>query len=360
MSLLTDEKRISENEPDRWKLQNGHAIIWDVERSGRLPHEDHVEMSGQLVSQIIRYGVDDQGMLLLHRHIVWPTLRKHPNDTHASLSCDYGMDIHPNIIVNGKYLSIEHPRRFLFDGLLTVECSTPYGLDILRTIFPARHARTAIERMVLRNTTRASMQIDIEPMKIVNHVRGHYGIYILEVSHDAPRHCRLDPGKEISFGLFFNGRGILDKESPLDVMDEEVRRRQFISDINQRLCFESPDPILNLAFVFAKIRAAESVFETRRGLMHSPGGGPYYAAVWCNDQVEYAGPFFPFLGEPAANEASLNAYRLYMPWMGPDYAPIPSSIIAEGDSFWDGAGDRGDAAMYAYGASRFALALGDH
>src|SRR6185369_6683122 len=45
--------------------------------------------------------------------------------------------------------------------------------------------------------------------------------------------------------------------------------------------------------------------------------------------------------------------------MNPEYKPIPSSIIAEGLGFWNGAGDRGDMAMIAYGAARFALANGD-
>ena len=40
------------------------------------------------------------------------------------------------------------------------------------------------------------------------------------------------------------------------------------------------------------------------------------------------------------------------------YEPIPSSIIAEGLDFWNGAGDRGDAAMYLFGASRYALVSG--
>jgi hypothetical protein len=45
--------------------------------------------------------------------------------------------------------------------------------------------------------------------------------------------------------------------------------------------------------------------------------------------------------------------------MNDAYNPIPSSIIAEGTDIWNGAGDRGDAAMIAYGASRFALSQGD-
>jgi hypothetical protein len=45
--------------------------------------------------------------------------------------------------------------------------------------------------------------------------------------------------------------------------------------------------------------------------------------------------------------------------MNDQYKPIPSSIVAEGRSFWNGAGDRGDCAMIAYGASHFALAQGE-
>lgn len=75
--------------------------------------------------------------------------------------------------------------------------------------------------------------------------------------------------------------------------------------------------------------------------------------------MEYAGPFFPYLGEENAVEASKNAYELYLPFMSSAYWPIPSSIIAEGMDIWDGAGDRGDGAMYAYGAAAFLLTLGD-
>jgi len=93
--------------------------------------------------------------------------------------------------------------------------------------------------------------------------------------------------------------------------------------------------------------------------MHGPGGGTYYAAIWANDQAEYADPFFPFLGDATGNESAINSFRLFARYMNPDYKPIPSSIVAEGTSFWNGAGDRGDMAMIAYGASRFALAYGD-
>ena len=93
--------------------------------------------------------------------------------------------------------------------------------------------------------------------------------------------------------------------------------------------------------------------------MHAPGGESYYAAIWCNDQAEYVNPFFPFLGYDIGNESATNAYRHFARFMNDEYRPIPSSVIAEGLDFWSAAGDRGDAAMVAYGAARYALALGD-
>jgi hypothetical protein len=145
----------------------------------------------------------------------------------------------------------------------------------------------------------------------------------------------------------------------VDVEFEERARRERIDGFLSKLRLETPDAVLNTAFGFAKIRATESIFETKGGLMHGPGGGAYYAAIWANDQAEYANPFFPYLGDDAANQSAINSYRLFARYMNPDYKPIPSSIIAEGTSFWNGAGDRGDMAMIAYGASRFALARGD-
>lgn len=123
---------------------------------------------------------------------------------------------------------------------------------------------------------------------------------------------------------------------------------------------DCPDRELCRFFRLAKLRAAESIFDTAAGPLHSPGGGPYYAAVWANDQEEYAGPFFPFMNDARANEAGANTYRLFARFMSPAHTPIPSSVIDGGQDFWEGHGDRGDAAMYLYGCSRYLLALGDY
>lgn len=124
------------------------------------------------------------------------------------------------------------------------------------------------------------------------------------------------------------------------------------------MILETPDDIINTEFEYAKLRASESIFLTRGGYMHGPGGETYYAAIWANDQAEYVNLFFPFLGYNLGNKSALNSFRHFARFMNPEYTPIPSSIIAEGDDIWNGAGDRGDAAMIAYGAARYALSRG--
>ena len=124
------------------------------------------------------------------------------------------------------------------------------------------------------------------------------------------------------------------------------------------LALESPDPVINRMFAFSKIRGCESIYETQGGPMHGPGGETYYAALWANDQAEYINPLFPYVGYEYGNASALNSYLHFARFMNDEWKPIPSSIIAEGLDIWNGAGDRGDAAMIAYGAARYALTRG--
>ena len=39
-------------------LDGADGIAWDVSADGRLPHEDHLEMSGRYAATVVRYGVD--------------------------------------------------------------------------------------------------------------------------------------------------------------------------------------------------------------------------------------------------------------------------------------------------------------
>jgi len=92
--------------------------------------------------------------------------------------------------------------------------------------------------------------------------------------------------------------------------------------------------------------------------VHSPGGGNYYCGIWANDQVEYSGPFFPFLGYNHGNVAAHNCYKWFMDHLPADGTPVFSSFEMEGDLPCCGK-DRGDAAMIAYGATQYAMFRGD-
>lgn len=144
----------------------------------------------------------------------------------------------------------------------------------------------------------------------------------------------------------------------IDVAAEYGKRKALIDEWWGNFILDTPDKVLNRMFAFAKLRGVESIYRTKGGLMHGSGGASYYAAVWANDQAEYINPFFPFLGYEVGNESALNCYRHFARFMNPEYKPIPSSIISEGAGIWHGAKDRGDGAMIAYGAARYALALG--
>ncbi|HPS02855.1 MAG TPA: NPCBM/NEW2 domain-containing protein [Candidatus Sumerlaeota bacterium] len=357
-------------EPEtRWRLGEKGDIVWDVRKDTFLPHEDHIEMSGRRVSGIVRYGVDAQGCLTLKRKMVWPMLRTIPNDTHASLVREFGPETEPKILVDGKPVASEKPYEMTLDGLLTIRSATPEGLDIERRILPSVGKPMLIERIVFRNTSDRTLRLSVTPPSVqvkTDAAKGQYGVYHLETLFTGKTELTLEPKATAECAVAINGRRE-DAEAQasghactsFEAALEETKRREFLASLADKLILETPDPILNRAFAFAKIRAAESIYATKGGLMHGPGGGTYYAAIWANDQAEYANPFFAFLGDKGGVESALTSYRMFARYMNPEYKPIPSSIVAEGDSFWNGAGDRGDQAMIAYGASRFCLANGD-
>jgi len=342
---------------NRWRIVDG-GIEWDIEHDHRLPHEDHVEMSGMKVSVIINYGVKADGSLLLQRHPIWPDLRTIPNNTHASFQTDITNEELPCIELTGSQL-IEIPHSIRFDGILTIRSMAGKNLEICRELFPSVNSRAIMERIRLSNKDGAPISLEIRQGTDSKPKRGCMGIYLVDNRIFPEGEIVLASGESRTFSLISSARIANEPYEQLDINAELLRRRARIEEITAPLILSTGIPEIDTAFHFAKLRAGESIFRTRGGLMHSPGGGAFYAATWCNDQVEYAGPWFAFTGDAVAQEASLNAYFHYMPFMGPDFMPIPSSVIAEGFDIWDGAGDRGDAAMYAYGASRFALASGN-
>ena len=344
---------------NRWNLESDGSISWTVQKGD--VHSDNLEMSGRFISVIASYGVDEKGRPVLSRQLVFPMLRTIPNDTHANIIYTFGSDAAPVIKINNRPVN-EQAKRFVLRGLLIIESIVNNNISVKRELFPSTDKPLAIEKFTLTNSSGRDITVDVEDFE--KNSRSHpeksvYGVYEITAKSYGSGIYVLKPNESMTFAVLFTGRKISEQTPVADIDQEFVKRNSFVNQMFNSLSFVSPDLVLNRMFDFAKIRSMESIYETKGGLVHSPGGASYYAAIWANDQAEYANPFFAYTGYPTAIEAGNVSWRWFARYMNPEYKPIPSSIIAEGTGFWNGAGDRGDQAMIAYGASRFALALGD-
>ncbi len=359
---------------DRWTIQPDGSIEWKID--GRLPHSDHIEMSGKKVSLWMQYGVDSSGKSSFVRTIVFPTYRLLPQRTIAHLTYNVNDGDLPRILINDRLLKAgvynaavanDQPETVLFirqNGIMEVHSVIGRDKNILlkRSFFPSVDKPLAIEKLIFINTGKQALKVEMEWLRketapSANRMKEGPHKFIISTINAGEK--SLAPNDSIQFAISYQAvRG----DEPIIVPDiflEEKARKDRVKDIISLLRLETPETVLNTMFDFAKIRSTESIYDTKGGLMHGPGGLRYYAAIWANDQAEYVNPFFAFLGDETGNKSVMNSFRLFARYMNPDYKPIPSSIIDQGDGTWHGAKDRGDMAMIAYGAGRFALAYGN-
>ena len=345
-----------------WEINSRGAIQWNVDKA-QLPHKDHVEMSGEQMAFVLRWAINADGALDLDRSLVFPMLRTIPNDTHASLMHRLNTDITSMVSVEEKSLYNEVTKFVEIDGMFRVVSIFDEAVEVERIIFPSMDKPFMCERYVLKNLQDEEVKVYIPEFKqniTTLPECGVDGSYLISASIQGAGTYKLKSGESLIFDAVFQACRLTEAPLVADVDAEYAERRAFVeNDIDSALILDTPDQVVNTMFRYAKIRASESIFKTSGGYMHAPGGESYYAAIWANDQAEYVNPFFPYLGYAVGNESALNSFRHFARFMNDEWNPIPSSIIAECKDIWNGAGDRGDAAMIAYGASRYALAMGD-
>ena len=307
-------------------------------------HNEFLEMSGERVSGIVNYGVQD-GKLILTRDIVFPNFRIQPNNTHGSY-CIRGITL-------SDFLGAETFNKAQISGILTFYSHTEEAI-IKRSFYPSTTLSCFYEDIEITAKT-SDVTLSYEKIKRLETRLCCEGyIYVERVADKKP----LVVKKGSTFRVIFTYRAYCANEKPPFETDAFEKRMARVDELINQCDLTTGDDVIDTEFAFAKIRAGESIFRTKKGLVHCPGGYSYYAAVWCNDQLEYAAPWFAFTGDKKAMEASENAFRWYEPYMNDEYRCIPSSVIAEGFDYWNGAGDRGDAAMYLFGLSRYLLTIG--
>ena len=359
-----------------WTLSPDGGIKLDPAGT-QFPYYDHIEMSGQMMSSVIRWGVEGDGRFTEERSLVFPMLRTVPNNTHASLMHRIGTDIPSLVSINGLSLKLEKVKEVEINGFIKVVSSFAVGkaniglgtgtapkpsVELTRFIFPSVDKPLLGETYTLENISERPVTVYIPDYSQSFRTlaeKGVDGVYVIRADLKGTGTFVLEPGETVRFGACFQAYKASGKPIDPDLDAEYAARRALVGSWDSSLVLDTPDDVIDREFRFAKIRASESIYKTKGGFMHGPGGESYYAAIWANDQAEYINPFFPFLGYGVGNESALNSYLHFARFMNDGFKPIPSSIIAEGTDIWDGAGDRGDAAMIAHGASRYALARGD-
>lgn len=347
----------------RWSLKDEGQICWNPQKTET--HHDHIEMSGKTVSVVLRYGVEN-GKFILNKSMVWPMLRTIPNNTHASLMRRYGWNVLDMVSINGRALTSERVESIELKGILKVVSNYDEGRlgqwKIIREYFPSTEQPALLESYQIINTGTKELVIElpqINQKSFTDPQKGVTGSFYIETNIDKSGYFTLQPGEDLTFGATLLAYKEGESAPPIDVLKEKALRQDLVNELMGKLVLETPDPIIDRMFAFSKIRGCESIYETKGGPMHGPGGESYYAAIWANDQAEYINPFFPFVGYEYGNASALNSYLHFARFMNDEWKPIPSSIIAEGIDIWNGAGDRGDGAMIAYGAARYALARGN-
>lgn len=362
--LLAAGISIGANARQYWTPDSLGGITWNVEQG--TSHSDHIEMAGKKVATVLRYGVDPSGAFTLNKSMVWPMLRTIPNNTHGCVMRRFGWNPLDAVTVNGRAFTNEKVNKISLRNALEVESDFDNGYygswNLKRTYFPSTELPTLVEKYVLTNTGKKPLRIEVPDggfTMATDPATGVAGSYSLKGMIKNPGVYNLEPTDSVVIYSQITATAPGEEVVWADADVEYGKRKDLVDGLMNTLVLETPDPVINKMMDFAKVRACESIYATKGGPLHGPGGESYYAAIWANDQAEYVNPFFPFTGYEYGNESALNSFRHFARFMNPEYKTIPSSIIAEGDDIWNGAGDRGDCAMIAYGASRYALARGD-
>lgn len=355
-------------------LGESQEVIWDIKADG-YGASDHIEMAGFYVSAIISYGSDSEGRLRIMKHLTFPMLRFQPNLTGSSFSHNFDGSF-ADIKVNGRIMK-EYPERISIKGNLKFTSRADNGTKIVRELLPAVSQSAFIEAVTVYNTSGGAQKYTVCSKNYSKKTRAFWCI-----GGEITSECAVVFGDTFKKEKSSNREFIIAQNEsftfyciyyayqkklpyPFSIKKEIEARKSFVDEMFTSLKLTTPFSEMDAQFSHCVLRGSESIFKTKNGLMHSPGGGNYYAALWTNDQCEYANPFFPFSGYGAGIEQSINCYSLYESYMDKSDKPMAdkralvTSIIAEGTGYWNGAKDRGDGEMYAYGLSRFLLEMSD-
>ena len=350
---------------DIWAISDRESIVLDLSTVSSLPHQDNIEMSGKHISAIIYYELDEEKNLTITRDVIFPQLRTY-NKTNepdwkkyrAYFRRTADATLSPHIHHDQKIINPTAVDSIEIAGMLTFYYSPVNDIQLTKVIYPSMDDRILVEEWKLYNLSDEEKAISLSNVNSSSSEFGYKGKYSFVVKSEAQEHISLGAKEQYSFPTYY--AALLNEESSSDFDHHQAKQSRvaFLDHCRDNLILNTPDQVLNMLFYFSKIRASESIFHSSMGLVHSPGGGNYYVGIWANDQVEYSGPFFPYLNYESGDQAAYNTYQKFLENIPEDGSHIPYAFEVDGN-FPMGHLDRGDAAMIAYGTSLYLLNTGD-
>lgn len=327
----------------RWSITENKRKITAYDFEG---HSDFIEMTGEKASGIITYGVKG-GEVCTQLHLVFPMFRIQPDMTKSAYQQEF------------EYAKLEIDRgqvfqKVEFDGVLSIYTESR-NCKIVRRYYPSVDRAAFYERVEIFNQGNEPVRVTAREYEKLHACLCCEGWAYIERRVDASQ-VTLKANESTVITFCYSCRYANETFSMGNRSYE--KRMDRVRELLEQCDLTTSDQELDTMFAFCKLRVGESIFNTKKGRVNSPGGKSYYVGVWANDQSEYSTPWYGYTGDKKEREAALNAMAWYMPFMNDEYEPFPSSIISEGTDYWNMRRDRGDAAMYLSGNCRFLLESG--
>ena len=327
----------------RWSITESKRKITAHDFEG---HSDFIEMSGEKVSGIITYGLQENEVQT-RLHLVFPMFRIQPDMTKSAYQQEFER-------VNIDFGGCEVFKKVEFDGVLSIYTENE-NLQIVRRYYPSVSIPAFYERIEVFNKNNKPVVFSVKEYEKLHASLCCEGWAYIERSSDK-KQIKLNANERTVITFCYSCRYANESITMEDCSYE--KRVERVRELLEECELTTSDQELDTMFAFCKLRVGESIFNTKKGRVNSPGGKSYYVGVWANDQSEYSTPWYGYTGDKKEQEAALNAMAWYMPFMNDEYEPFPSSIISEGTDYWNMRRDRGDAAMYLSGNCRFLLESG--
>ena len=189
---------VNATEPVRWSNSPDHSIHLDV-TSTSLPHSDHMEMSGKKAAVVVYWSLDSAGRFRAEKGLVFPMLRRIPNNTHASLMYRNTVDFPAQLSVDTRPLKLK-AQSMVISGMIGVESveNTPAPRISLSTvIFPSMEREAVWEKYTARNIGGKALTLYVPDLsqKIVTPAeKGVRGSYVIDTHSIGAGAYTLQPG----------------------------------------------------------------------------------------------------------------------------------------------------------------------